>query len=171
MAAYYVIKVNTTCSSIIGRLSDSRWSTLPTDRNTWRHTIHQAVSSFEDTRTNANIAGKKVRGRTSQLQHQILIRLSSAAAATGPAGHASESPTTRVPPVDVDQPPSWSLLPKPSHDDITASVDKQWQYAYNCWKLLDAFASQLKLIVIYTRLSGDWKLWCFFSVLGNSIIH
>ena len=44
-------------------IDHSQWSTLAVDRDTWRHIIHQAASSFEDSRKN-NLRDKRHKRKT-----------------------------------------------------------------------------------------------------------
>ena len=69
-------------------------------------TIHQGVSS-------ANISEKRRRRKNREAAAANHDRLSSAAAAIGPARHAFVSPVTNAPAVDVDHPKQAN----PSYDD------------------------------------------------------
>lgn len=93
--------ISTTCTlKILGtcHIDHIKWSTLASHRDTWRRTIHQGVSS-------ASISEERRKRKNREAAAANHDRLSSAAAATGPARHALGSPAqTRL----------WSMWTTPS---------------------------------------------------------
>lgn len=80
--------ISTTCIlKILGacHIEHSKWSILAAHRDTLRHTIHQGVSS-------ASISEKRRKRKNREAAAANHDRLSSAAAAIGPARHALGSP-------------------------------------------------------------------------------
>ena len=80
----------------------NQWTSAAANRQTWRSTVHRAVSSFESNRR-AGLEENAGGGKSGKWQRPILTKqLSAAASVATPVFHRSVASATRRPADDMD---------------------------------------------------------------------